>query len=92
MVAKYGIPGSQIEIVIPEGPNTPIDRFIEQNGQGLHHIALTARGDIANAWAALSNSGFQPSPIQPSADGRASLFLHPRGCGGILVEIVEEDR
>jgi len=91
-VAKYGLGGTQIEVVNPECAPTPIDRFLAQRGPGLHHVALIARGDLSEIQATLSRLGLGPGPIESAADGRPSLFLHPQSCGGVLIEIVQDGR
>lgn len=88
-VARFG-PAAQLELVWPGRAGTPVDGFLARRGAGLHHVALRVEGSLAGAVAQLAAAGFRSvGPVEPSADGRPSLFLHPGGCGGVLVELVE---
>jgi methylmalonyl-CoA/ethylmalonyl-CoA epimerase len=78
------------ELVVAVAPPTPIDRFLEQRGPGLHHIGLRVDEPLAALLGQLEAEGIASiGPIQPSSDGRPSVFLHPSTTGGILIELVE---
>ena len=88
-VARFG-PGLALELVWPGREDTPIDHFLERRGPGLHHIALAVREPLAGLVERLRAAGLEPvGEIEPSSDGRPSLFLHPSTTGGVLVELVE---
>lgn len=88
-VARFG-PGCALELVWPGREGTPIDRFLERRGPGLHHIALAVREPLASLAERLRAAGLEPvGPVEPSSDGRPSLFLHPSTTGGVLIELVE---
>ena len=88
-IARFG-PGDQLELVTPAGEGNPVERFLEQRGPGLHHVALQVAPPLAAVLERLSQAGVQViGVIEPSADGRPSAFLHPRTTGGMLVELVE---
>jgi methylmalonyl-CoA epimerase len=81
--------GSEIELLEPTDPESGIARFLEQRGPGLHHICLEV-GDVAQALADLQAAGarvLDDSP-RPTAEGHG-IFLHPKGTGGVLLELVE---
>lgn len=91
-VARLGLE-RELELVVPLRPPTPIDRFLERRGGGLHHVALAVDQPLAEVLSRLRTAGVEVTgEIEPSSDGRPSLFLHPRSTGGILVELVERDR
>ena len=84
-----GADGSEIELLEPLDPNGSVARFLEQRGGGLHHICLEVP-DIDRALADLKAAGarvLDESP-RPTAEGRG-VFLHPKGTGGVLLELVQ---
>lgn len=84
-VARFG-PADALELVWPARTGTPIDGFLEKRGPGLHHVALAVRGTLSD----VDLGGLEPiGEIEPSSDGRPSLFLHPSTTRGVLVELVE---
>jgi hypothetical protein len=88
-VARFG-PANALELVWPARAGTPIDGFLVKRGPGLHHVALSVRRPLGELAATLELAGLEPvGDIQPSSDGRPSLFLHPATTGGVLVELVE---
>ena len=89
-VARFG-PGRGLELVWPGRPGTPIDTFLARRGPGLHHVALRVDVDLAELRGRLEQAGLAlvGSGIDRSSDGRPCLFLHPRGTGGVLVELVQ---
>ena len=81
---------SQLELLEPTGPDTVVGKFIERRGEGLHHLCFEV-SDIEAALAELSRQGVElvdQSP-RPGIDGKVA-FLHPRSCGGVLIELVEK--
>lgn len=82
-----------IELVTPGVPGSPVERFLETRGSGLHHVALGVSRDLAVIEAELQAAGIDTiGSIEPGSDGSRTLFIHPRSMGGVLVEIVEEER
>ena len=79
-----------LELIEPRSPESPIARFIERSGPGLHHIAYRVI-DIAAALEDLRSRGFQviDEKPRPGARGHQVAFLHPRATGGTLVELVQ---
>ena len=85
-VARHG----PLEVVVPEREGSPVDRFLEARGAGLHHVALGVADPLEEVVARLAASGIRAvGPIEPGSDGRRTVFLHPRAMGGVLVELVE---
>jgi methylmalonyl-CoA epimerase len=91
-VGRFG-PELALELVVPAGTETPIDRFLERRGPGLHHIALRVDEPLEVLLPRLRAEGIDVvGEIEAASDGRPSVFLHPSSTGGVLVELVEGDR
>lgn len=85
-----GTGAGRIELLEPTTSDSPVARFIERRGPGLHHIAYRVP-DLPAALAACVADGLQPidSAPRPGAHGRRVAFLHPRSAAGVLIELVE---
>jgi methylmalonyl-CoA/ethylmalonyl-CoA epimerase len=82
---------NKIELLEATRPDSPIARFLEKRGPGIHHVAL-AVDDLPTELARLQALGFEvlnPEP-KPGADGKLIAFLHPRSTGGVLVELCQD--
>jgi methylmalonyl-CoA epimerase len=91
-VGRFG-PDSRLELVAPTRTGSPIERVLERRGPGLHHIALRVDEPLAAVLERLEAAGVRAvGPIEPASDGRPSLFLHPSGTDGVLIELVEGPR
>jgi hypothetical protein len=91
-VGRFG-PGAGLELVVPSRPGTPIDRFLERRGPGLHHVALQVEEPLEALLSRLASAGVAVvGPVERSSDGRPCLFLHPSTTGGVLVEVVQGPR
>lgn len=89
--AFYQIGDSKIELLEATNENSPIHKFIEKKGQGIHHIAF----DVADIYAEIERlkaEGFQLINETPKdgADNKVIAFLHPKSTDGILVELCQE--
>ncbi|HEX6542885.1 MAG TPA: methylmalonyl-CoA epimerase [Ktedonobacterales bacterium] len=84
-----GADGSEIELLEPINPEGSVARFLEQRGGGLHHVCLEVP-DIDRALTELRAAGAQvlDDTPRPTAEGRG-IFLHPKGTGGVLLELVQ---
>lgn len=89
-VVFIGTGAGRVELLEPTTDDSPVARFIERRGPGLHHIAYRVP-DLAVALAACVAEGLQPidSTPRPGAHGRRVAFLHPRSAFGVLIELVE---
>ncbi len=88
-VEKFG-PGRKIELVWPAADGSPVQGFLDRRGPGLHHMALRVGGPLEELLPQLIAAGVRlAGGIEPSADGRPSLFIHPESTGGVLVELIE---
>ena len=81
---------SYVQLLEPLGPDTPVGRFLERRGEGIHHIGYGV-ADIGAAMAAISATGVRLLDSRPrhGSMGAAIAFLHPRDVGGVLTELVE---
>lgn len=82
---------NKIELLEATNPDSPIAKFIEKKGEGIHHIAF-AVDDIEAEIQRLTNEGFQLINKTPKkgADNKLVVFLHPKSTNGVLVELCQE--
>ena len=85
-----GVGKGHVELLRPLGPDTPVGKFLETRGPGLHHVAY-GTDDIQSALDAVRSAGLALIDEQPRAGIRGSrvAFLHPKSTGGVLTELVE---
>jgi methylmalonyl-CoA/ethylmalonyl-CoA epimerase len=88
--AMVPVGGSHLQVLRPLSPDTPVGRFVEKRGEGLHHIAF-AVPDIEAALAHLEATGVRLIDRVPRAGGGGDriAFVHPSAFGGTLIELVE---
>ena len=81
---------SKIELLEATDPESPIAKFIEKRGEGIHHIAFEV-ADIRAEIDRLEAEGFIPLNKEPKrgADNKLVAFLHPRSSNGVLVELCQ---
>ncbi|QQE76923.1 methylmalonyl-CoA epimerase [Alicyclobacillus sp. SO9] len=79
-----------IELLEPTAESSPIAKFVQQKGGGLHHIAYEVK-DAADALAAAEQAGFRLIDKKPRFGGRGKLigFVHPKDTNGVLVEFCQ---
>ena len=89
-VAFIGIGDGSLELLQPLAADSPVGRFLEKRGPGLHHIAYRV-DDIDAALRDLADRGFDliDTEARPGAKGHRVAFLHPRSTGGVLIELVQ---
>jgi methylmalonyl-CoA/ethylmalonyl-CoA epimerase len=82
---------SKIELLEASNPSSPIAKFLEKKGPGIHHIAFDVE-DIEAEINRLSAEGFELIHTTPKdgADNKLIAFLHPKSTGSILVELCQE--
>lgn len=82
---------NKIELLEALTADSPIAKFIEQKGEGIHHIAFEV-DDIIAEMARLKKEGFVllSDEPKPGADNKLVCFVHPKSAGGVLVELVQE--
>jgi methylmalonyl-CoA/ethylmalonyl-CoA epimerase len=87
-VAFLPVGESRLELLEPTSPDSPVAKFLEKRGGGIHHVCFAVE-DLESALADLTRRGFRlihSSPV-PGADGKRVAFLHPEAGGGVLIEL-----
>ena len=81
----------KIELLEALNDTSPIAKFLDKKGEGIHHMAFTVT-DIAASIEHFRNKGFEIINDQPKrgADNKLVCFLHPRSTGGVLIELCQE--
>jgi len=81
---------SDVELLQPHGPDTPVGKFLARRGPGIHHVCYRVP-DLAAALAACKAAGYQLIDETPrqGAHGKRIAFLHPKSTAGILLELTE---
>jgi methylmalonyl-CoA epimerase len=87
----FAVGDSFVQLLGALGPETPVGRFLERRGPGVHHVAYRV-DSVADALDDLRASGVPLVDEEPRAGSRGTriAFVHPKGVGGVLVELVEE--
>lgn len=82
---------NKIELLVATNPESPIAKFLEKKGEGIHHIAFDVE-DIHTEISRLKNEGFVLINEVPKkgADNKLVVFLHPKNTNGVLVELCQE--
>ena len=82
---------SKIELLEATNPESPIAKFIDKKGEGIHHIAFAVE-DIKAEIERLKAEGFVFITEEPKdgADNKLVVFLHPKSTNGVLVELCQE--
>ena len=82
---------NKIELLEATNPDSPIAKFIDKKGEGIHHIAFDVY-DIEEEMMRLKNEGFIVLNEVPKkgADNKLVAFLHPKGTNGVLIELCQE--
>ncbi|AIJ36757.1 Methylmalonyl CoA epimerase [Flavobacterium psychrophilum] len=82
---------NKIELLQATNPESPIAKFLEKKGEGIHHIAFDVQ-DILSETARLQSEGFIILNETPKkgADNKLVVFLHPKSTNGVLIELCQE--
>lgn len=89
--AMFKVGGSAVELTEALDPESPIAKFIEKRGEGVHHVSFLV-DDIEAELARLKAAGFQliDERPRPGADGHRVAFLHPKSTNSVLIEISQK--
>ena len=89
-VAFLVIGESRIELLEPTAPDSPVAKFLEKNGPGIHHLAYQVEG-LQGRLDALKGEGVRLIDETPrlGAHHTRIAFLHPKASGGVLTELCE---
>jgi len=93
ITAFFKIGENKIELLGATNPDSPIAKFIEKKGEGIHHIAFDV-DDIYAEMERLKKEGFQLINEKPKdgADNKLICFLHPKGTNGVLIELCQDKK
>ena len=82
---------TKLELLEATDPESPVARFIEKRGEGIHHIALEV-DDVAETLKILRGRGYRLIDEEPrtGAGGVRVAFVHPRSTSGVLIELCEK--
>ena len=82
---------NKIELLEATNENSPIAKFLEKKGEGIHHIAFDVE-DIESEIVRLEKEGFVLINDKPKkgADNKLVVFLHPKSTNGVLIELCQE--
>ena len=77
----------RIELMQPVGDSSPIKKFLETRGQGLHHVALETP-DIEGEVGRMKDAGVRfLGDVRPGSEGTMVTFVHPKSLCGVLAEL-----
>ncbi|SIO88373.1 methylmalonyl-CoA epimerase [Nocardiopsis sp. JB363] len=82
-----------IQLLEPTRDDSPVAKFLERNGEGVHHLAF-GTADVAASAEGIGERGVRVLDAEPrvgTADSRI-VFLHPKDCGGVLTELVQSSQ
>lgn len=90
-VAMLPLGETNIELLEPTAEDSPIAKFLEKRGGGIHHIAVEVE-NIEESLAKLKNEGMRLIDEKPrvGAEGCLVAFVHPSSAGGVLMELVQK--
>ena len=82
---------SYVQLLAATGPDTPVGRFLERRGEGVHHVGYGVP-DLKATLEHLRSEGMQLIDAEPRAGSRGTMvaFVHPKSVGGVLVELVQK--
>lgn len=89
-VAFFAVGASRIELLEPTAADSPVAKFLEKNGEGVHHIAYEV-ADLEQTLATLKAQNIRLIDETPrcGAHGTRIAFLHPKASGGVLTELCQ---
>jgi methylmalonyl-CoA/ethylmalonyl-CoA epimerase len=87
----FKVGDNKVELLEASDPESPIAKFIEKNGEGLHHVAFEV-DDIDAEMERLKGEGFRliQEEAKEGADNKRICFLHPKDTKGLLIELCQE--
>ncbi|HEX5903880.1 MAG TPA: methylmalonyl-CoA epimerase [Actinomycetota bacterium] len=87
----FEVGSSFVQLLGALGPNTPVGRFLEKHGEGIHHVGYRVES-VVEALEKLRAAGVRLIDETPRRGSRGTTiaFVHPRDMGGVLVELVQQ--
>ena len=90
--AFFKVVQTKLELLEPTSDESPIAKFIEKRGEGIHHLAFAVEDGVANALAEMEGKGVRLIDKAPrkGAEGLNIAFIHPKSTHGVLTEFCEK--
>lgn len=88
-VAMLMLEDTRIELMEPTAPDSPISKFLQDRGEGIHHIAITADSILEDVERAKSQGMRMLGDLRTGSYGRRITFIHPKSLNGVLTEFCE---
>lgn len=90
--AFFKVRQTKLELLEPTSDESPIAKFIEKRGEGIHHLAFAVEDGVANALAEMEGKGVRLIDKAPrkGAEGLNIAFIHPKSTHGVLTEFCEK--
>ena len=90
--AFFKVGQTKLELLEPTSDESPIAKFIEKRGEGIHHLAFAVEDGVANALAEMEGKGVRLIDKAPrkGAEGLNIAFIHPKSTHGVLTEFCEK--
>lgn len=90
--AFFKVGQTKLELLEPTSDESPIAKFIEKRGEGIHHLAFAVEDGVANALAEMEGKGVRHIDKAPrkGAEGLNIAFIHPKSTHGVLTEFCEK--
>ena len=87
----FEVGSSFVQLLGALGPDTPVGRFLERRGEGVHHVGYRVES-VIDALEQLRAQGVRliDETPRPGSRGTTIAFVHPKDMGGVLVELVQE--
>lgn len=87
----FNVNGVKIELLEASTATSPIAKFIDKRGEGIHHLAFEVK-DIKQSISHYQQQGFEliNPEAKKGADNKLICFLHPKSTGGVLIELCQE--
>ena len=91
-LAILHLENGRIELMQPMHDESPIKKFLDQKGQGLHHMALQTN-NIEGEVERMEGCGIQfLGKIRPGSEGTKVIFIHPKSLSGVLAELCSHSK
>ena len=88
-VAMLNLEDTRIELLEPTNEDSPIKKFLDERGEGIHHMAITADNIEADLSRASANGMKLLGGLRSGSYGRKISFVHPKSLNGVLTELCE---
>jgi methylmalonyl-CoA/ethylmalonyl-CoA epimerase len=88
-VAMLMLEDTRLELMEPTAADSPISKFLQDRGEGIHHVAITADDIVKDVERASANGMKMLGNLRTGSYGRRITFIHPKSLNGVLTEFCE---